>query len=177
MSTSCCKPRHTLDLLHLPKDILMPNFGLQSLSEGDAQRALSFGQNGRNSSFWHILTIVQIPLSISNSFYSSLSIFLRGVGRGGGAEGAAAPQPPKKKRREGKGREKERKLERRERGIKKESKLNQSFQEHVVMGLWWSPDPLQPQDPTVMVSAFHASCQPPLSQNPAYAPELFNLVP
>ena len=50
-STSCCKPRHTLNLLHLPRDTLMSNFRLLSLSEGDAQQASSFGQNSKIAHF------------------------------------------------------------------------------------------------------------------------------
>ena len=60
------------------------------------------------------------------------------------------------------------------RGIKRERKLNQLFQEHVVMGLWWpqAPPPSASRPATVMASTFRASRQPPLSQNPAYAPDL-----
>ena len=48
-----------------------------------------------------------------------------------------------------------------------------SFQEHVVIG----PDPSVAQrPPTVMASAFHASRQAPLSQNPAYAPESMTIL-
>ena len=54
----------------------------------------------------------------------------RGVDRG--AKGAAAPPLLQKKREEG---EEERKEEKAKRGFKKGKKLNQSFQEHVFMGL------------------------------------------
>ena len=66
-------------------------------------------------------------------------------------------------------RRRERKREKKEkRGIKRERK---SFQEHEVMVLYWPPDPpAVPRPPTIMALAFRASCQPPLSQNPAYAP-------
>ena len=53
--------------------------------------------------------------------------------RQGGAKGAAAP-PTKKKRREKRERKRERKKKEKI-GIKRERKLNQSFQEHVFMGL------------------------------------------
>ena len=57
------------------------------------------------------------------------------------------------------------------RGIKRERKLNQSFQEHVVEA-FGIPRPLAaPRPLTVMAPAFHVSRQPPLSQNPAYAPD------
>ena len=63
------------------------------------------------------------------------------------------------------------KEKRKKRGIKRERKLNQSFQEHEVIGPLFAPYPAAvPRPPIVMASAFHASCQPPLSQNPAYAP-------
>ena len=55
----------------------------------------------------------------------------RGVGRGGAKGAAAPPPPPKKKKREEK--RGERKREKKEE--KRERKLNQSFQEHAVMGL------------------------------------------
>ena len=91
--------------------------------------------------------------------------------RQGGAEGAAAPPLPTKKRREGRGKEREKK-KKEKRGTKRERKLNLSFQEHAVMGLYWPPDPsVAPRPPAVMTSAFRTSRQPPpLSQNPAYAP-------
>ena len=59
--------------------------------------------------------------------------------RQGGAEGAK-----KKGREEGRGREKEKKKEKR--GIRRERKMNQSFQEHVVIGLGQPLDPQQPPD-------------------------------
>ena len=78
----------------------------------------------------------------------------RGVGRG--AEEAAAPPKKKEKRRERGERKREKKREEREKiPIKRERKLNQSFQEHVVMVLQWpqaAPRPL-----TVMASAFRVS--------------------
>ena len=99
---------------------------------------------------------------MENKFYDGT----RGVGRGGW--GAAVPPPKKKKReREEKGREEERKGEKkkRERGIERERKLNQSFQER-------GHGPLvAPRPPTAMVPAFHASHQPPFLQNPAYTLE------
>ena len=57
-STSYCKPRHTLNLLHLPRDTQMPNCRLLSLLEGDAQRASNLGKNGnfmlfRKVAVWH----------------------------------------------------------------------------------------------------------------------------
>ena len=56
------------------------------------------------------------------------------VHRQGGLKGLQPPPLPKK--REGKGGEEERERKKKEkRGIKGERKLNQSFQEHVVMGL------------------------------------------
>ena len=53
-------------------------------------------------------------------------------GKGRGAEGVAAPSPKEKRKREERGRGEERKKDK-ERGIKRERKLNQSFQEHVAM--------------------------------------------
>ena len=51
-----------------------------------------------------------------------------------GAEGAAAP-PPKTKKEKRKRGEEERKKKKDKRGIKRERKLNQSFQRHVFLGL------------------------------------------
>ena len=72
-------------------------------------------------------------------------------------EGWGGCSPPLKKKKRG-----ERKTEwekKVKRGIKRDRKLNQSFQEHVVIGLWQPPD--SPQTSDVMVSAFPASRQPP----------------
>ena len=50
-------------------------------------------------------------------------------------------QPPLTKKRKQKKRERGRERKKKEkRGIKRERKLNLSFQEHVVMGLWHPPD-------------------------------------
>ena len=54
----------------------------------------------------------------------------RGVGRGG-LRGLQPPPHQKKKRERGK----EERKKKEKRGIKRERKLNQSFQEHVVMGI------------------------------------------
>ena len=58
----------------------------------------------------------------------------QGRRQGWGAEGAATPTTKKREEREGRGKEEEKKKEKR--GIKRERKLNQSFQEHVFMGFW-----------------------------------------
>ena len=60
-----------------------------------------------------------------------------------GAEGDAAPYPPprKKKERRERGEGKRERKKKEKTGFKRERKLNQSFQEHVVIGLWQTPDP------------------------------------
>ena len=66
-----------------------------------------------------------------------------------GAKGAAAPPPPQptKKRREGGERKRGRK-KKEKRGFKRRRKLNQSFHEHVFMGLYSDPQtPDGPQTP------------------------------
>ena len=93
----------------------------------------------------------------------------RGVGRGG-AKGAAAPPHKKKEKRE-RG-EAERKKEEREKGIQKRNKVEPVIPRTCFHGPIVTPrPPTAPRPLTIMVSAFCASCQPPLSQNPAYAPE------
>ena len=94
----------------------------------------------------------------------------RGVGRGWGWGGCIPPpNQNKEKRKRG---EEERKKEEREKRNQRERKLNQSFQEHVVMilSLVVTRPPAAPGPPTVMALAFLASHQPPFSQNPGYAP-------
>ena len=59
----------------------------------------------------------------------------RGVGRGGGLRGCFSPPPTKKRKREEKRGERKREKNEEKRGTKRERKLNQSFQEHAVMGL------------------------------------------
>ena len=58
----------------------------------------------------------------------------RGVGRGG-AKGAAAPPLTKKKKRRERGERKRERKKKEKRGFKRGRKLNQSFQDHVFMGL------------------------------------------
>ena len=73
------------------------------------------------------MSTVQFVMPNSNSFES------RGVGREG-AKGAAPPPPLPPKKREERGEKRDRK-KKENRGVIRERKLNQSFQEHVFMGL------------------------------------------
>ena len=60
----------------------------------------------------------------------------RGVGRGrGGLRGLQPPPLTKKKEKRKRGEEERERKKKEKRGIKRERKLNQSFQEHVVTGL------------------------------------------
>ena len=74
---------------------------------------------------------------MSQSIFHAITLFIshiesRGVGRGG--QPPPSHQKKKEKRREGRGKEREKK-KKEKRGTKRERKLNQSFQEHAVMGL------------------------------------------
>ena len=53
----------------------------------------------------------------------------------GGDEGAAAPPPTKKRERRERGKRKRERRKKEKRGNKRETKLNQSLQEHIFMGL------------------------------------------
>ena len=71
-----------------------------------------------------------------------LGVF-RGVGRRG-LKGLLPPPPHQKKRERGERKRERKKKEKR--GFKTKRKLNQSFQEHVVIGLGQPLDPQQPPD-------------------------------
>ena len=103
--------------------------------------------------------------SSQSNCYASHSLLWFTEAQAGGLRGLQ-PLPTKKKR------EKTEIKENEKRGFKRERKLNQSFQEHVVISLRQPPDPAALRPLTVMASAFRPSRQPPLSQNPAYTPDL-----
>ena len=60
------------------------------------------------------------------------------------------------------------------RGMKRERKLNQSFQEHVVIGLWQTLGRPQTSDRNGISISRLASA--PLSLNPAYAPGAYHSI-
>ena len=67
--------------------------------------------------------------------------------------------------------EEERKKEEREKRIEKRKEVEPVIPRTCFHGPIVAPrPPAAPRTPTVMASAFHASRQPPLSQNPAYTP-------
>ena len=79
-------------------------------------------------------------------FYIKFNISSHAKTQPGRRQGGLQPPPTKKERREERGREEERKKKKEKSRIKRERKLNKSFQEHVVIGLWQPPDPRQPPD-------------------------------
>ena len=91
--------------------------------------------------------------------------------RQGGAKGAVAPPPPEKKEKRERG-EEERKKEEREKRNQKRKEVEPVIPRTCFHGLLVTPRLLTaPRPLTVMASAFRASRQPPLSKNPAYAPD------
>ena len=90
--------------------------------------------------------------------------------RQGGAKGAAPPPPLTKKKKRERGERKRERKKKEKRGIKREGKLNQSFQKHVVMGLSGPQTLGGPQTPDRNVVGIPRLASAPPSAKPCLRP-------